>query len=295
MKEKLAKIGNVILYVYSTFMFLMAIDELVERENSAPAIVLVVLLCPGFYWLLHKKWGETKRIPVWIFRGVTLALAPFAIGCVILACPNHRCFDFSVERQAKEHFEAENNMEVLEYKEVTSIQKPLTADYRTVTALVKYADRQTGQEMQQEVHMYFDCVEALWFDTFEEMRQYRRMHASEQFVAMCHFEEAALDARMDEVIGYVVDDQYEEIQSVLTESCRNDVTESKWEEWQQKLSSLGSYQKIKDMSWNYDVAEDEFNSQTFSVTIVVGFIDGVANLEMVINEEMMLERLEVAK
>lgn len=296
MKEKLCKIGNVILYVWSSLLFIIAILVIVRNEDTALAIIPAILMCPGLYWLIHKKWGETKQICVWVFRGITLALGPFAIGYVLLMCPHYRCYDFSIEKQAREIFESNNDMELLEYEKVTSIKKPLDVDYRTVTAMVKYASRQTGQEMQQEVHMYFDCIENLWFDTFEEMRQYRREHAAEQYFTMCHFEMSALDARLDEIIEYVAEDHYEKIQPLLAGACRGDVTESKWKQWQQELSPLGEYQGKRGMSGQqYDFAEDAVNSQTFSVTAKLGYAEGTANLKMTINEELMLEKLEVAK
>lgn len=293
MKEKIMKIGNVILNVYGFMLFFMCIYIAVRRENSIPAVILAMIVCPCSYWFLRKKWGEHRRAIVWLVRGVVAGLGPIALGFVVMAAPYIRCFDFSISSQAKEYFEKHIKTDEIEYKEVSAIQKPEYRDYREVTATVNYEDRKTGQTMQKDVTMYFDRIEGMYFNTFEEMRQYRREHADSFVFELSHFEQKTFNGRVFEVIDYFTENDYEGILSVLGEECKASVTRKKWEEWQGKLSPLGACKQVEDTASTLKVAGDKFHTQAITVVVTVQFAEGTADIKMTLNEELMVTELEV--
>lgn len=293
MMKKITKIGNVILYMYASFLFITAITIVIRFDNTWVGMALAVLVCPGTYYLLHKKFGANHRIMVLAFRGVTLGIGLIALILTYLANPFYRCLDFSVVNQAEEYFNTNIGTDQMEYKSVSSIKKPEHGDYRIVTAMVEYEDRHTKQTMQQEIRWYFDRLVGRYFNSFEEMRQYRREHAEDYLIPPLHFEEEQLNARIIEIADYVRENDYTGIQQILEEECKQEVTEPRWAGWNQELSSLGGYQKVENMTFSGRIEEDEEQLQTIGLEVVLRYVSGRARVQMTVNENLKLERLSV--
>lgn len=291
--KKITKIGNVILYMYASVLFIAAITIVIRFDNTWVGMALAVLVCPGTYYLLHKKFSANHRIMVWVFRGVTLGTGLIAILLTVLANPFYRCLDFSIVNQAEEYFDANNGTGQLEYRSVSSIKKPEHGDYRIVTAMVEYEDRHTKQKMQQEASWYFDRLTGRFFNSFEEMRQYRREHAAEYLFLSLRFEEDQLNARIFEIADYVQGNDYAGIQQLFEEGCRQEVSEPRWAGWNQELLSLGGYRKVENVAFSGQLEENAEKLQTVGVEVTLRYVSGKATLRMTINENLKLEMLSV--
>lgn len=291
--KKITKIGNVILYMYASFLFITAITVVIRFDNTWVGMALAVLVCPGTYYLLHKKFSANHRIMVWVFRGVTLGTGLIAILLTFFANPFYRCLDFSIVNQAEEYFDANNGTGQLEYRSVSSIKKPEHGDYRIVTAMVECEDRHTKQTMKQELCWYFDRLIGRFFNSFEEMRQYRREHAEDYLLQPIHFEEEQLNARITETADYVRENDYAGVQQLFEEECAREVTEPRWAGWNQELSSLGGYRKIENVAFSGQLEENAERFQTVGVEVTLRYVSGKATVRMTINENLKLEMLSV--
>lgn len=293
MKKKIIKIGNIILYMYASLLFIMAITIVIRFDNAWAGMVLAVLVCPGTYYMLHKKFSVNHRIMVRVFRGVTLGSGLIVLILTFVANPFYRCFDFAVMSQAEEYFNTRIGTEQMEYKSVSSIKKPEHGDYRIVTAMVEYEDRHTKQKMQQEASWYFDRLTGRFFNSFEEMRQYRREHAAEYLFLSLRFEEDQLNARIFEIADYVQGNDYAGIQQLFEEGCRQEVSEPRWAGWNQELLSLGGYRKVENVAFSGQLEENAEKLQTVGVEVTLRYVSGKATLRMTINENLKLEMLSV--
>lgn len=291
-KEKLLKVGNVLLNIYGFLLFFMCVVTAVRKENAVPPILLALFVCPCSYWFLRRKWGERRPVLIRVIRGVVLGLAFFALVFVMFATPFFRCFNFAVSREAKEYFQQHIQTDEIEYKEVTGIRKTPYMDYQEVTAVIKYEDRHTHQTMQREIVLYFDRYENKYFETFEEMRQYRRKNAATYFYVTSHLDEKEINKRIYEVIEYVAEGNYDGIWPIVDEGCKAGLTKEKREAWQQKLAPLGTYKQIR----NFEVPlieDDESGMQKVTVLVTAGFAEGEAEIELVIDEELTVLGIEV--
>lgn len=302
MKEKMMKAGNIILNGIGFILSLWRIFYAVRRE-SAPggagvaavlgALVLAAVFCPCSYWFLRKKLGERRPVAVRVVRGVVLALSPFAIGFILLAAPFYRCFDFSISNQAEKYFEKHMKTDATEYKGVRAIKKPAYRDYREITATVEYEDRESGQVMQEDVTMYFGQFEGMYFETFEELRQYRRECAETSLHERSHFEENAFNERIYAIAGCLAENDYEGVREALTAECSAVVTKEKWDAWQERLSLLGTYKKVEDIEPSLQVADDRFHSQTITAVVTMQFADGVVKVTMTLDEELKVTKMDM--
>lgn len=294
MKEKIFKFVSCVLYVWAGILFIVEMGDVITREHTWMGMILAVLICPGTYYVLRRKFRASHPVRLGVFRGITLGFAPIAMGCIFMMNPYYRCFDFSVTSQAKEYFNEHIRTDQIEYRSVSSIQKPEHADYRIVTAMIEYEDRQTKQKMHQEVTLYFDRINGEYFNSFEEMRQYRREHAEEYLLEPLHFEELALNDRIEEIADYFIKNDYAGIQQIFGDGCKEEVTEPKWAGWNQELSSLGSYLKTVSMIPSWRVEEDAVHTQTMDITMTMQFVSGTAELTMTLNEDLKLEKLSLS-
>lgn len=294
MKEKIFKFASGVLYVLAGILFIGEMRVVITREHTWMGMILAVLICPGTYYVLRRKFRASHPIWLGVFRGITLGFAPIAMGFILMMNPYYRCFDFSVTSQAKEYFNEHIRTDQIEYRSVSSIQKPEHADYRIVTAMIEYEDRQTKQKMHQEVTLYFDRINGDYFNSFEEMRQYRREHAEEYLLEAFHFDELALNDRVEKIVDYFIQNDYAGIQQILEEGCKEEVTEPKWAGWNQELSSLGSYRKTVMMTPSWQVGDDAVHTQTMDVTMTLQFVSGTADLTMTLNEDLKLEKLSLS-
>lgn len=288
-KEKLLKVGNIILNVYGFILCFMCIVVAIRKENAIFPVLLAVLVCPCSYWFLRKKWGERKPILTRIIRGIVLGLSLLAFGFVLLATPYFRCFSFAVTREAKEYFHQHIQTDEIEYKEVSRIRKTEYGDYQEVTATVEYEDRHTHQTMQRDIILYFDRYDNIYFETFEEMRQYRKENPR---WVMSHFNEKELNERIYEVTGYLAEGNYDGIWPLLDEECKAGLTKEKREAQQQKIAPLGAYKQISNIVVPL-VEEDESGKQAMTVLVTVKFADGEAEVELVVDEELMVMSMEI--
>lgn len=288
-KEKLLKVGNIILNVYGFILCFMCIVVAIRKENAIFPVLLAVLVCPCSYWFLRKKWGERKPILTRIIRGIVLGLSLLAFGFVLLATPYFRCFSFAVTREAKEYFQQHIQTDEIEYKEVSRIRKMEYGDYQEVTATVEYEDRHTHQTMQRDIILYFDRYDNIYFETFEEMRQYRKENPR---WVMSHFNEKELNERIYEVTGYLAEGNYDGIWPLLDEECKAGLTKEKREAQQQKIAPLGAYKQISNIVVPL-VEEDESGKQAMTVLVTVKFADGEAEVELVVDEELMVTSMEI--
>lgn len=293
MKEKVLKVASGFLYVWAGILFILGMKFVITREQSWPGMILAVLVCPVTYYVLRRKFCAEHPVWLGVFRGITLGFTPVVMGFLLMANPYYRCFDFSVTSHAKGYFDEHIRTDQVEYQSVSSIQKPEYADYRIVTAMVEYEDRQTKQKMNQAVTFYFDRLSGEYYHSFDEMRQYRREHADEYLLEAFHFEEIAVNERMEEIADYVVRNDYAGIQQILGEGCKEEVTEPKWAGWNQELSLLGNYLKTVSVASSWQTAEDAVHTQTIDVTMTMQFVSGTAELIMTLNEDMKLERLSL--
>lgn len=291
-KERLLKVGNMILNLYGFFLFSMCVFVAIRKENAIPPILLAVLVCPCSYWFLRKKWRARKPVLIRVIRGVVLGFGLLAFVFVLFLTPYFRCFNFAVSREAKEYFQQHIQTDEIEYKEVTGIRKTPYMDYQEVTAAIKYEDRHTHQTMQREIVLYFDRYENKYFETFEEMRQYRRENAATYFYVTSHLDEKEINKRIYEVIEYVAEGNYDGIWPIVDEGCKASLTKEKREAWQQKLAPLGAYKQIR----NFEVPlieDDESGTQKVTVLVTAGFAEGEAEIELVIDEELTILSMEV--
>lgn len=293
MKEKVLKVASGFLYVWAGILFIVEMRAVITREQSWPGMILAILVCPATYYVLRRKFRADHPVWLGVFRGITLGLAPVAMGFLLMMNPYYRCFDFSVTSHAKGYFDEHIRTDQVEYRSVSSIQKPEYADYRIVTAMVEYEDCRTKQKMNQAVTLYFDRLSGEFYNSFGEMRQYRREHAAEYLLEAFHFEEVAVNDRIREAADYVVRNDYAGIQQILEDGCREEVTEPKWAGWNQELSPLGDYLKTASVASSWQVGKDAAHTQTIGVTVTLQFVSGTAELTMTLNEEMKLEKLSL--
>lgn len=291
-KEKFLKAGNMLLNIYGFLLFFMCVFIAVRKENAVPPILLALFVCPCSYWFLRRKWGERRPVLIRVVRGVVLGLAFFVFLFVIWVTPYFRCFNFAVSREAKEYFQQHIQTDEIEYKEVTGIRKMAHMDYQEVTATIKYEDRHTHQTMQREIVLYFDQCQNKFFETFEEMRQYRRENVAAYLYVPSHLNEVEINKRIYEVVDYLAEGNFDGIWPLVDEGCKAGLTKEKREAWQQKLASLGAYKQITNIEVPL-LEDDESYTQRVTVLVTAGFAEGEAEIELIINEELTVLGIEV--
>ena len=159
--------------------------------------------------------------------------------------------------------------------------------------MVECEDRHTKQTMQQEIRWYFDRLVGRYFNSFEEMRQYRREHAGDYLLQPLHFEEEQLNARIIETADYVRENDYAGVRQILEEECAREVTEPKWTGWNQELSSLGGYRKIENVAFTGQLETNAKQLQTVGVEVTLRYVSGKATVRMTVNENLKLEMMSV--
>ena len=288
-KNILLKMGSILLNIYGFLLFIMCVITVVKKENALPAILLAVLVCPCSYWYARKKWGERRPVLIRVIRGVILSSGCFVLGFILMDAPYFRCFNYEISSFSKEYFEKHIQTDELTYKEVSNIRKTEYGDYQEIAARIQYEARHTHQAMQRDIILYFDRMQNRYFETFEEMRQYRK---EDPPMLLSHFNEAELQKRVYEVIDYVLEGNYDGIWPLVDEGCKAELTKEKREEQQQKIAPLGAYKQVS----NFDVPlveEDESGTQKMTILGTITFADGEAKIELVLDEELTILSLEI--
>ena len=146
--------------------------------------------------------------------------------------------------------------------------------------------------MQREIVLYFDRYENKYFETFEEMRQYRRENAAAYLYVTSHINEVEINKRIYEVVDYLAEGNFDGIWPLVDEGCKASLTKEKREAWQQKLASLGVYKQITNIEVPL-LEDDESYTQRVTVLVTAGFAEGEAEIELIINEELTVLGIEV--
>lgn len=287
------KAGNIVLGILGVILFAILIMMAVERETSWPFLVMAVLVCPVTGWIFQKKFGGQYPVRVWLARCGILVVGFFAMIYLNYMFHFHRTYTFINDERVMEAFNKLVDSGNVEGGEVSSIKETEYGDYSKLTATVGYVDKQSGKQMQQEVALYFDRIMGNYFDTFDEMRVWRKENRDGIVFKTSHFEEERLNRQIDEIIKYVTEDEYGTFCQLLSDEQKVVITEQKWKDWQQELSSLGEYRRKKEISADVRMGEGDSDDQEMAVDIKLWFATGTEGVKVRINEEMKITEFEM--
>lgn len=294
MKQILIKIGNGMMNVFGFALCGIAVLLGLQKEMSVPYAVIAVAVCPVIYWFLRKSLGSGRSLLTGIIRAVLLVGGVFALCFLALIAPYYRCYDFSVKEEAKNYFEKTLKTQDRIYKEISSVVKQEKGDYLKVIATVVYDDQKSGKTTNQDIILYFDRFEGTYYDNFDALRLYRNEHAQEFWHPVNRFEEDALNERANEIVQYVVDDDYLKFAVALDAELKGKVTQEVWRGWQEKkIAPSGAFQKVENTEASSRWAEDEKKTQTMELTVTLRFAEGTQKVRMTFHDDLTLKQFEV--
>lgn len=295
--QLLGKIGTILADFIGIIVMLMALAFAFARENPVIFVALAALVCPLWYKVVQKSWLKEKPVVSAIIRAVIIIGGYLLLTQAIRWNPYNRCHDSVARERFQQQFEEINKDKGYQFGEVGDIAQKEMWDYLKLTAPVSYKDP-SGTAGSQDMTLYFDRVDGKFYKDFEEMKEYRKEYREQykerDFRDRQFFDEEKLDAVIGQYNAYLIKDQYDVLQGKMDTGLKGKVTEAVWKGWQDKISSLGEFQKQESpVEKNWFVTDDEDHIQTMEVKEILNFARGKLDITMVFHDDLTLQGMEV--
>lgn len=294
MKEKMMKIGNILLNVWGFIQCANSLLFAVVYETSLPFIFSGILSCPVIYWYIRKRVGEERRKILWLIRGVLLFVGALIWFWSIGLFPYTRCYEFLVKQEAKQYYKEHIEKEGSEFQEIRSITKQESGDYLKIYVTLVYIDGESAKKMEQELILYFDRFNGKYYNDFDAMVDYRNQHPEEYTGRITlNYEEAKVNEKVEELIQFYVENDFASWQMRADDKLMQQVTVEDWKAWQEKQDDIGSYKRVSDQSWGMELTEDKKKVDVLTVSVVLQYETGTVTLYVALGEDLQMKEFEV--
>lgn len=292
------KIMSGLVGIFSAVVMFFAIMFAMVRETMWPFLVVAALTCPLWHWLLRKFILKEKLLLLWLIRGGAVLA-----GCVLLSFANryfpfYTCMDVMIEDRMKTQYEETIKTDHTELVDVTGIQKELVADYYKVQASVNYKDVQSGEKKSEEITLYFDRYNGQYFANFDNMRKYRQHYWNyEEGKDLCMFEQEQVNEVTTRFRESLLADDYDSAGKLMSDSLKKNVTEEKWNEWQDLFAIKGEYvpqDSPATLSLDYATEGGKRTEQLLRISWKIVFTGGEVTVNTVMGEDLKFREAEVA-
>ncbi len=293
MKEKMMKIGNILLNVCGFFWCISAIIAAIMKENAVAFILCAILLCPVLYWVIREKLGEKYRVVAWLYRGFALIVVVWFFLYFMMVTKYYRCFDFGVRREVKAYYEEHLAKEESEFREIRSITKQEWMDYYKIYTTIEYVDGESGKKVNQDVVLYFDRILNRYHEKFDDLVVCRKENPDLILGPTLNVEGDELYAKIEEAVSLYVDNDFASWQMRAEPSLMENVTIEDWKAWQEKRAELGEYKRIENMESSWEVTEDGRNYERVCLDLTLRFSMGTVTLHVALGEDLQMKEFEV--
>lgn len=297
------KIMSGLVGVFSAVVMIFAIMFAIVRENMWPFLIVAALVCPLWHWLLRKFILKEKMLLLWLIRGGAVLG-----GCLLFAFsaryfPYYTCMDVMIEDCMKTQYEETVKTDTTELVDVTGIQKELFGDYYKVKATVNYRDKKSGENLSEEIALYFDRYKGQYFANFENMRKYRAHYWDyEEGWDICMVDQEELKNLLADFYNTLISGDREAAKTKMCSAMKNTLTEEEWTEWTKVVSDAGTYASadaVKTTSMEYETEdgtpEGKRNSQVVTTSCTLHMSSGDVVVQVAVAEDLLIRNVSVSK